>query len=632
MDVNDRVEKEKEHRMQFELENQRKWAAINEKLRTERAAQKRKSRAEYMRLYRKRQKSTDVANVSPQQKEDVIDLASEDLTIEDVQEVIGSLAGKDIEADEVIIGVKPWKRRPDNWKTIARHFEVFDNIASTMKCYAEELRYLRSLETQRVTIYRWCTQLKKERSPKHVQHGPVYGKAIDAEVLRGIHQRIEAGLTCDDNILREIVSLKLSEKGLLGLLKCNGGKYTFGASWCARFWKRHKLVSRVATTKMRELPDDFDQKVATYVDVGAKVLLALNIPPELVVGCDETNVQLVPRAKRTRTKEGTKRVRVLGVGSEKPQITVTLAITEAGNVLPCQFIFQGKTTATLPDRGRQRPPEGSIFCFSESHWQTVQTYKEYIDKILVPYRLKTIEALHLQDDQWMLLKHDLHFTHTDASVQEYLEQRKIKSLYVPGKCTDALQECDTVLNKPFKSGCKDGFTAYLHQLFDDHCTKNVGMSVADIVGSFRPALTVGKLKPMLPSFVSSGLNKLTTPEMSVTIRHAFAVHGHFKEMREIAEVLRNNTDSMNTVIPSPQYLQEVEFAQSIDRIGILEDDDIDSDDEAFDLQRDNDEDGGDTNTVSEENEDYDFETEDLNANELVIKLGVYGRIHSTVKT
>lgn len=83
---------------------------------------------------------------------------------------------------------------------------------------------------------------------------------------------------------------------------------------------------------------------------------------------------------------------------------------------------------------------------------------------------------------------------------------------------------------------------------------------------------------------------------------------------------------------TPVDLQEVELAQSIDRIGILDDDDIDSDDDAFDLQPDNEEDGGDANRLSEENEDYDFETEDLNANELVIKLGVYRKTHSTVKS
>lgn len=64
--------------------------------------------------------------------------------------------------------------------------------------------------------------------------------------------------------------------------------FAFGHGWCSRFWKRHDLVSRVATTKMGELHFDFEAKLNEYLNKGAPQMHEYNVPPPLVVGCDET--------------------------------------------------------------------------------------------------------------------------------------------------------------------------------------------------------------------------------------------------------------------------------------------------------------------------------------------------------
>ena len=127
---------------------------------------------------------------------------------------------------------------------------------------------------------------------------------------------------------------------------------------------------------------------------------------------------------------------------------------------------------------------------------------------------------------------------------------------------------------PFKSGCKDGFTSYLHSMFTAHtnlCRSN-NIRDADAVGSFRPALTVGKLKPFLPAFVEAGIAKLKTQQMMDTIKHAFAEHGRFTVMWEMAERLCIGSID----VPTPSYVEEVEDAQ-IDRISLLDMDDSDAD-------------------------------------------------------
>ena len=70
----------------------------------------------------------------------------------------------------------------------------------------------------------------------------------------------------------------------------------------------------------------------------------------------------------------------------------------------------------------------------------------------MPYKDATIQRLGLNKKQVTILKHDLHFTHKDNTVLELLKKHHIVPLFVPAGCTDIIQECDTVVNKPFKNG------------------------------------------------------------------------------------------------------------------------------------------------------------------------------------
>ena len=73
-----------------------------------------------------------------------------------------------------------------------------------------------------------------------------------------------------------------------------------------------------------DLPADYEKKVEVFENLLSLAIHKHNVPDELIVGLDETNTQFVPSVKRTRVPTGTKRVRVIGVGHEKPQITTTI--------------------------------------------------------------------------------------------------------------------------------------------------------------------------------------------------------------------------------------------------------------------------------------------------------------------
>lgn len=120
----------------------------------------------------------------------------------------------------------------------------------------------------------------------------------DCEAKRAV------GLSVDDEILRRQLKVRLENAGKAHLLWENGGKYDYGHSWAMRFYKRHNFVLRVCTTKMRELPADFEAKKAFYLKIGAQLIYEHAVPRELVINDDETAVLLVNRAKTTRSKGG----------------------------------------------------------------------------------------------------------------------------------------------------------------------------------------------------------------------------------------------------------------------------------------------------------------------------------------
>ncbi|HYN45038.1 MAG TPA: hypothetical protein VER35_03480, partial [Candidatus Limnocylindrales bacterium] len=47
------------------------------------------------------------------------------------------------------------------------------------------------------------------------------------------------------------------------------------------------------------------------------------------------------------------------------------------------------------------PPKW-IFCHTSNHWQQKSSMKEFVERVLIPYRQETIERLNLPDDQMAL--------------------------------------------------------------------------------------------------------------------------------------------------------------------------------------------------------------------------------------
>ena len=104
-------------------------------------------------------------------------------------------------------------------------------------------------------------------------------KEIDKESFdTALAGRNEGCLSVDNSLLRQLLLVTLAKNGFMGILRENGGKYTFGDFWAQRLFERHDMVLRVCTSKMREQPAEFVDKKNNYLKVGRDYIFKYRTP------------------------------------------------------------------------------------------------------------------------------------------------------------------------------------------------------------------------------------------------------------------------------------------------------------------------------------------------------------------
>jgi len=391
----------------------------------------------------------------------------------------------EIDVDKV---TRKYKKRSSNWRVVAHKYLESKNLLSIMTTYGADIGG-NSMTSKARTISRWVTDLVNERNsgimytPSYGRASPVYGLEIDILLKDMVMIRLQAGVPTDNFGLSQLLHEVLLSRSYGSIIeKWQRGDYVFGNSWANRFWTRHNLASRVSTTKMRELPADFEEKDLKYLLIYSFLIHYYDIPDELITGCDETNVQLVPTIKRARAPEGQRKIRVIGIGKDKLQITSTLGACATGDMLDKQqLIFGGSTNRCHPNKGRTDAPDDLFYDHTSSHWQNPVTYVNYLKVAVVPHRLKMIEKLGLPATQKALHKHDMHYSHFDQKVLDFLKENHIVPLYVNPNHTEIRQEADVVENKPFKSSMVRCFRNYLNQKHHEYMAENAGVPILDRV-------------------------------------------------------------------------------------------------------------------------------------------------------
>lgn len=142
-------------------------------------------------------------------------------------------------------------------------------------------------------------------------------------------------------------------------------------------------------------------------------------------------------------------VPIIGI-EDKREITALLTITLAGELLPPQLIYAGKTNRCHP---HSEFPDTWAITHSDNHWSNEGTMLQYADKILLPY----LDVKRDHANQKALIILDVFAAHRCESFKEKLKSMNCFMVYVPAGCTGDLQPLDLSVNDEYKHLMKAAF-------------------------------------------------------------------------------------------------------------------------------------------------------------------------------
>lgn len=217
------------------------------------------------------------------------------------------------------------------------------------------------------------------------------------------------------------------------------------------------------------------------------LFLRCQVHPSLIINMDQTGVRLVPAATHTYETAGSSAVCVVGK-DDKRQITACVASAMNGSMLPLQLVFEGKTSACLPEHTPTSRAAQVHLTFSPNHWSSLTTMKQFVSEVIMPYATRCIDSHQLRADENIILVLDVWAVHKSAEFRQYLKEQhpRIHLVYVPANCTSKLQVADVALQKPFKSAINAEFDLWaalqIKTQLDSHamvgfCSKSFGTSV-----------------------------------------------------------------------------------------------------------------------------------------------------------
>ncbi|CAH1239155.1 Hypp5730 [Branchiostoma lanceolatum] len=128
------------------------------------------------------------------------------------------------------------------------------------------------------------------------------------------------------------------------LLTEYGGHIEITKAWANSLLVRMNFVRRKATKAARKLPADFETTREAFLARIKKAVGDSDIPDDMVINWDQTGINIVPVGDWTLVEAGARQVPVVG-HEDKRQITLLLAISLSGHLVPPQVLYQGKTDA-----------------------------------------------------------------------------------------------------------------------------------------------------------------------------------------------------------------------------------------------------------------------------------------------
>lgn len=269
----------------------------------------------------------------------------------------------------------------------------------------------------------------------------------EAEIKRVLLQMRAAGAPLNSRIIRWVMLAILQEAKPSLLLQ-----HKLSQAFISR-WARQQLDWRwrARTTAASKLPADWESQGVLMAKRIAALMEMHSVHPSLVINADQTGVKLVPSSAWTYEKRNSSSVATIGA-EDKRQITACLASALSGDLLPLQLIFQGKTERSLPEKTAASIASLCHLTFSENHWSSQTTMRQYISEIIMPYAEASIRKHRLHADAHVVLVLDVWAVHKSEEFRMFLRTQhpRIHLVFVPANCTSKLQVADVSLQRPFK--------------------------------------------------------------------------------------------------------------------------------------------------------------------------------------
>jgi len=193
--------------------------------------------------------------------------------------------------------------------------------------------------------------------------------------------------------------------------------FTASNGWLDKFMRRHQLSLRSRTSLSQKLPGDLEEKVTSFQKFIKDQRVDDEYEDEFIVNMDETPVffDLVPN--KTVDMQGNKSVIVRTSGGDKRHVTVMLAVSASGKVLPTFVIFKGKRP--LKDI---KAPSDVIVPVQEKAWVDESIMLKWVDDSLRAYTNRNRT----------LLVMDSFRCHLMESVKKRLRKANAELAVIPG--------------------------------------------------------------------------------------------------------------------------------------------------------------------------------------------------------
>ena len=245
----------------------------------------------------------------------------------------------------------------------------------------------------------------------------------------------------------------------------DGSHFKVSDSWVRKYVKgRLGWTYRKATRAAQKLPKNWEELLLASFLRHVGIIRVYDIPGALRVNVDQTQYVFQPRSCFTYEKRGAKQVSVVGK-DEKRAVTIVVAVSASGELLPFQVIFKGRSPASLPnphpddpalkEAYREAVNLGFHFEYagkSDTYWSTLETMKMWVWDTVVPYFKKQKAELGLRDDHECILQLDVWSVHASEEFRQWMweNHHEIILVYVPGGCTGLFQPCDVGIQRALK--------------------------------------------------------------------------------------------------------------------------------------------------------------------------------------